>query len=308
LSNKPLVEIPGKRWCLELRDLGRFATAAEVLDDAPRPLYALLHGDEGWAFVSAHYAETAVANFWSSRDYVAVLAQPAAVVVLNLTERRDDDRRSARARTEKLTGVRMPHLELTETAVAGVEHGALFALERSLLRLLAARELESQLFGLSKPLARGPRRIRRLLRQMREVLKRLLSPPRLLYRLGRSRSGRGTSPSPMRGRTFAARRPSQALRGRFPALLRVLYRGPQSRFYRDLLIVSRGGVSALDDLQVFMDERVGTTPLMDRLRHGAELVDIEFRDKRMMRLNWLVVLLTVLTAAIGVIDLIRKWS
>jgi len=47
----------------------------------------------------------------------------------------------------------LPHLALAESRVAGFDHGVLFALQRSLLRLLAARELEAILFELSKPIA-----------------------------------------------------------------------------------------------------------------------------------------------------------
>jgi hypothetical protein len=254
---------PGSRWCCEIRRLGGYATSGDVVSDveAALPLYGLLHGDEGWAYVPAGHAVDELKCFWGSRDYVAVLAQESGVLVLNLEERRDQDRVTARARSLELSGLTMPHLELA-SSIAGIEHGGLFALQRSLLRLLAARELESKLFGASKSVT-PPRRDR-------------------LWLLGWFR----------------------ALLGGVPALFRVLYRGPQSRFYKDLLRVSGRGVSELANLQSFMDERLGATPLVQRLYRAADLVDIELRDKRLTALNWLVAFLTALTIAIGVLELV----
>jgi hypothetical protein len=105
---------------------------------------ALLHGDEGWRFVPADHAQEEVRRIWGSRDYVAILAQPAGLVVLNLDERRAHDRMEATERSRRLTGLTMPHLNLGDVALAGFDHGAIFAFERSLLRLLAAKRTRSQ--------------------------------------------------------------------------------------------------------------------------------------------------------------------
>jgi hypothetical protein len=96
----------------------------------------------------------------------------------------------------------------------------------------------------------------------------------------------------------------RALRGFMfaPALFRVLYRGPESRFYKDLLQVSGASVSELAELQSFMDEKVGVTNLLQRLNHAAGLVDIELRDRRATTLNVAVLLLTFIATAVAVVQ------
>ncbi len=255
----------GASWSCEIRRVGAYLTAQEVLSDPSmtRPLYGLLYGDEGWAFVPNEHASEELRRFWGSRDYVAILAQPSGVLILNLEERRAEDRAHASDLSRDLSGLTMPHLGLAETGVAGFDHGALFALQRSLLRLLAAKQLEAQLFGASMSVA----------------------PP-------------GTATARLRGWMGTLKRA--------PALFRVLYRGPESRFYKDLLRASSGSTSEIADLQTFMDDRVGATSLLQRLSRAADLVDIELRDRRLTALNWLVVLLTVFTIAIGVLELVAK--
>jgi hypothetical protein len=253
---KPLTQTPGKLWCTEIRRAGAVRTAAELLEDAARPLYGLLHADEGWQYVPKQHATAATARHWGARDYLAVLAQPSGVLVLNLEPRRSEDRRDAIAWGKEFPGLAMPHMQLGTTAIAAFEHGALFALQRSLMRRLAARELEHKLFELS----------------------RSVTHPQRNRFLGRFR--------------------------RLPALFRVLYRGAPSRLYKDLLRVSSGGVSELAELQLFIDRQVGATALLERLHRAAELVDIEVRDHRLTALNLLVVVLTVLTIAIGVLQLV----
>jgi hypothetical protein len=268
-----LVEHSGKNvtfetpsnWCCEIHRIGRFLTAADVLSDAgaSKPLYGLLYGDEGWEFVPDQHAARELDRFWGSRDYVAVLAQERSVVVLNLDERRVRDRTRGEQIVRELAGLTMPQLRLARSSVpiAGIDHGVLFAFQRSLLRLLAARELEARLFGASRSVARP-----------RGIGARLLGGLRSL--------------------------------GGIPALFRVLYRGPESRFYKDLLRVSGGSVAEIAELQSFVDGRVGATPLLQRLSRAADLVDIELRDRRLTALNWLVVLLTFLTIAIGVLEIV----
>jgi hypothetical protein len=132
-------------WCWEIRRMGGGPTAAELVESRKGELYGLLMGDEGWRYVPSARTEQALDDAWSTRDYLTVLAQPSAALVVNLAERRTQERVASADTVRELIGLSLPHHSSLPGAIAGTDHGALHALAGGLSRKIESQRLEQEL-------------------------------------------------------------------------------------------------------------------------------------------------------------------
>ncbi len=139
-------------WCVELRAAHGHPADKTVPAD-PRPFYGLATGDEGWRFVPNAVAATALGEPWGTREFVAVYSMATGIICIN--HKGADYVERQHEFTREHFGQAEPYFAL-DTAVAGLDHGALFVLERVLVRLaLADRWLHS-----AHPELTGPDRAR----------------------------------------------------------------------------------------------------------------------------------------------------
>jgi hypothetical protein len=131
----PLTRSP--LWCVEVKspiggdaDVAVAGGADAYVDADARTLYGLLTHDEGWRHVPQTLARTRLASRWGSRDFFSAVALGPAVLMVNFAS--PAYRREAERQWMQYAGLAAPpYFTSMNSEIAGLEHGALSALEHA---------------------------------------------------------------------------------------------------------------------------------------------------------------------------------
>ncbi|MEE0776364.1 MAG: hypothetical protein U0M15_04810 [Bacillota bacterium] len=121
-------------YLMEINQWGDWDNPQEIIEHHSRRLYGIMSGDEGWGYVPKKLAKERIQSQWSSRDFVRFIVFGNSFLLLNLNRGPYFQEYLAHQKDFGTTfyGGLNPYFAM-DSAIAGVNHGILFALEMAMV-------------------------------------------------------------------------------------------------------------------------------------------------------------------------------
>lgn len=131
---------------IELNRFGILDDVASIMQTEKKRMYGIISGDEGWNYIPETLAEERIKADWSSRNFVSFITFGSNFLLLNLihTPEAQNYRNNQTNFGGTYYGGMNPYFAL-DPAIAGVNHGIIFAVELVMaIKTIAHRILDFQ--------------------------------------------------------------------------------------------------------------------------------------------------------------------